>query len=176
MNRTIGWASRCKEAHTTCRSGPLRHRARGAHADLRVSVCRGLVALDFDGYAIGGVSVGEGRERGAAGAAGDDASSPARPAAVPDGRRPSAGHSRRRRNRDRPVRLRDADPKWAKRNLFHEQRICQDYATPSHRADPAPIEEGCDVPGVPQSSAVRTFGTCSWPRRCSARSWRRFTT
>ena len=34
----------------------------GPHADLRAQCVEALVALDFDGYAVGGVSVGEGRE------------------------------------------------------------------------------------------------------------------
>ena len=35
----------------------------GPHADLRAHVREDLRGLDFDGYAIGGVSVGEGREK-----------------------------------------------------------------------------------------------------------------
>ncbi len=63
---TSRWAQRCKdwiETHQP-RSGTGRQRHFGIvqgsiFADLREQSARDLVALDFDGYAIGGVSVGE---------------------------------------------------------------------------------------------------------------------
>lgn len=63
---TTRWARRCKDWVVTNepRSGEGRQRHFGivqgsVYADLREQSARELVALDFDGYAIGGVSVGE---------------------------------------------------------------------------------------------------------------------
>ena len=47
------------------------------------------MALDFDGYAVGGVSVGEDRAEVREGAGGDNPPLAGRPAAVPDGSRPA---------------------------------------------------------------------------------------
>jgi queuine tRNA-ribosyltransferase len=63
---TTRWAKRCKDwvsAHEP-RSGEGRQLHFGivqgsVYADLREQSARELVELDFDGYAIGGVSVGE---------------------------------------------------------------------------------------------------------------------
>ncbi len=61
--RTIRWARRCKEAHTRADQALFAIVQGGSHADLRAECAEALVALDFDGYAIGGVSVGESREQ-----------------------------------------------------------------------------------------------------------------
>ncbi|HEX5790505.1 MAG TPA: tRNA guanosine(34) transglycosylase Tgt [Luteolibacter sp.] len=69
LGLTTRWARRCKEWITTHepRSGEGRQRHFGivqgsVYADLREQSARELVELDFDGYAIGGVSVGEPEE------------------------------------------------------------------------------------------------------------------
>ncbi len=77
MELTIQWAARCRElVRTSCQlaanedgktgktSVPLRQLLfgivqGGVYAELRERCARELVAMDFDGYAIGGVSVGE---------------------------------------------------------------------------------------------------------------------
>jgi queuine tRNA-ribosyltransferase len=61
VNRTVGWAERCKAAHTRADQALFGIVQGGHHADLRSSCAGAIVAQDFDGYAIGGVSVGEGR-------------------------------------------------------------------------------------------------------------------
>jgi queuine tRNA-ribosyltransferase len=59
--RTVRWARRCKDAHEH-RDQALFGIIQGAsHADLRQECAEALMALDFDGYAVGGVSVGESR-------------------------------------------------------------------------------------------------------------------
>jgi queuine tRNA-ribosyltransferase len=63
VDRTVRWASRCKEAHTRADQALFGIVQGGSHADLRQSCAENLIQLDFDGYAIGGVSVGEGREQ-----------------------------------------------------------------------------------------------------------------
>jgi queuine tRNA-ribosyltransferase len=60
VKRTIDWATRCKAAHTRADQALFGIVQGGPHADLRASCAGAIVAQDFDGYAIGGVSVGEG--------------------------------------------------------------------------------------------------------------------
>jgi len=64
VRRTLGWIDRCQNTHAG-------HEARqalfgivqgGVDLGLRSSCAQSLVALDLPGYAIGGVSVGEGHE------------------------------------------------------------------------------------------------------------------
>jgi queuine tRNA-ribosyltransferase len=62
VDRTVAWAVRCKEAHTRKDQALFGIVQGGSHDDLRARCAEALVALDFDGYAIGGVSVGESRE------------------------------------------------------------------------------------------------------------------
>jgi queuine tRNA-ribosyltransferase len=61
VERTIGWAKRCKAAHTRTDQALFGIVQGGAHGDLRAQCAEELLALDFDGYAVGGVSVGEDR-------------------------------------------------------------------------------------------------------------------
>jgi queuine tRNA-ribosyltransferase len=59
MERTIAWAKRSKVAHGD-KPGNLFGIVQGAtYDDLRVECAKRMVELDFDGYSIGGVSVGE---------------------------------------------------------------------------------------------------------------------
>jgi queuine tRNA-ribosyltransferase len=60
--RTIRWARRCKDAQTRTDQALFSIVQGGSHEDLREECVESLVALDFPGYAVGGVSVGEGRE------------------------------------------------------------------------------------------------------------------
>ncbi|MDO8489032.1 MAG: tRNA guanosine(34) transglycosylase Tgt [Candidatus Omnitrophota bacterium] len=59
MERTIAWAKRSKDAHLN-EKGKLFGIIQGAtYEDLRLDCAKRLVDMDFDGYSIGGVSVGE---------------------------------------------------------------------------------------------------------------------
>jgi queuine tRNA-ribosyltransferase len=65
MRMTLDWAARCKR-HWESRHVP-QHNLFGivqgsVYEDLRIESAAGTVALDFPGYAIGGVSVGETKE------------------------------------------------------------------------------------------------------------------
>jgi queuine tRNA-ribosyltransferase len=62
VGRTIAWAARCKAAHNRPDQALFGIVQGGPHADLRAQCVDALLALDFHGYAIGGVSVGEGRD------------------------------------------------------------------------------------------------------------------
>ena len=60
MERTTRWAERCKKAHTTTdKQGLFGIVQGGFFKDLRVQSVQALIELDFPGYAIGGISVGE---------------------------------------------------------------------------------------------------------------------
>ena len=62
--RTTRWALRSKEAHRRRDDQALFGIVQGGVFDeLREQSARELVALDFDGYAVGGLSVGEGPEK-----------------------------------------------------------------------------------------------------------------
>lgn len=62
VERTARWARRCKEAHKRSDQALFGIVQGGFFKDLRERSARELVEMDFDGYAIGGLSVGETRE------------------------------------------------------------------------------------------------------------------
>ena len=61
MERTTRWAKRCKDSHKTDQAlfGIIQG---GFFKDLREKSAKDLIELDFPGYAIGGISVGEPKE------------------------------------------------------------------------------------------------------------------
>ena len=59
VERTIQWARRCKEAHARADQMLFAIVQGGINPALRTHCATELVKLDFDGYAIGGLSVGE---------------------------------------------------------------------------------------------------------------------
>lgn len=64
MERTTRWALRCKQAHTTVDKQALFGIIQGGfYKDLREKSAKDLIDLDFPGYAIGGISVGEPKEK-----------------------------------------------------------------------------------------------------------------
>ena len=63
INRTTRWAERGLKAHQCPESQALFGIIQGAgYKDLRIQHARDLTALDFPGYSIGGLSVGETKE------------------------------------------------------------------------------------------------------------------
>ena len=61
MNRTHRWAERCKEAHTRPDQALFGIVQGNMFKDLRIQSAKTLVGMDFPGYGIGGLSVGEPR-------------------------------------------------------------------------------------------------------------------
>jgi queuine tRNA-ribosyltransferase len=60
MERTTRWAERCKKAHQKSdKQGLFGIVQGGMYKDLREKSAKDLVAMDFPGYAVGGLSVGE---------------------------------------------------------------------------------------------------------------------
>lgn len=57
--RTTRWAERCKAAHHHGQQGMFGIVQGGMYKDLRRMSCEQLTEIDFDGYGIGGLSVGE---------------------------------------------------------------------------------------------------------------------
>lgn len=63
MERTTRWAKRCKDSHTSKKQLLFGIVQGGIYKDLRFQSTKDLVKLKFNGYAIGGVAVGEPREK-----------------------------------------------------------------------------------------------------------------
>jgi queuine tRNA-ribosyltransferase len=61
MERTLRWAARSRDAHGDSDAALFGIVQGGLHADLRSQSLAGLMSLGFDGYALGGLSVGESR-------------------------------------------------------------------------------------------------------------------
>lgn len=59
LERTTRWAARCKKAQTRSDLSLFGIVQGGMYADLRTESAKQIVDLDFPGYAIGGLSVGE---------------------------------------------------------------------------------------------------------------------
>lgn len=59
MERTTRWAQRCKAAHTRDDQALFGIVQGGMYKDLRAASAKDLLAMDFPGYGIGGLSVGE---------------------------------------------------------------------------------------------------------------------
>ena len=63
VDRTLRWAKRCKDAHQREGEQSLFGIVQGGeYKDIRKYSAKALTEMDFDGYAIGGTSVGESKE------------------------------------------------------------------------------------------------------------------
>ncbi len=63
VERTARWEARCRAVHRREDQSLFGIVQGGFHADLRARSAAQITALDFDGYAVGGLSVGEGYEK-----------------------------------------------------------------------------------------------------------------
>ncbi|MDV2988993.1 MAG: tRNA guanosine(34) transglycosylase Tgt [Dehalogenimonas sp.] len=61
--RTHDWAERCLKAKTRTDQALFPIIQGGLHTDLRLRSAEGLVALDFPGYAVGGLAIGESKDQ-----------------------------------------------------------------------------------------------------------------
>ena len=128
--------------------------------------------IGFDGYAIGGLSVGEPKEDMQRMLAAHRPAPAGRQAALPDGRRHAGRSGRGRRQRHRHVRLRDADPQRAQRLAVHALRRRQASATRATRKTRAPIDEACGCYCCQQFHARLPAP----PGPLRTKSWRRLNT
>ena len=62
LARTLRWAKRCKKAMTRDDQGLFGIVQGGMYKELRTESAEALVEMDFPGYAVGGLSVGESKE------------------------------------------------------------------------------------------------------------------
>lgn len=62
MKLTLRWAQRCKDTMTNPNQGLFGIVQGGMYKDLRIECANRLVDMDFPGYAVGGLSVGEPKE------------------------------------------------------------------------------------------------------------------
>jgi queuine tRNA-ribosyltransferase len=62
VERTSAWAARAREAHTRLDQSLFGIVQGGVSTSMRIESAQRTVALDFDGYGIGGLSVGESRD------------------------------------------------------------------------------------------------------------------
>ncbi len=62
LARTLRWAKRCKDAMTRDDPGLFGIVQGGMYEELRIESAKALVEMDFPGYAVGGLSVGESKD------------------------------------------------------------------------------------------------------------------
>jgi queuine tRNA-ribosyltransferase len=62
LQRTLNWARRCRESHRAPHQALFGIVQGGMYSDLRRKGLEGLAEIGFDGYALGGLSVGENKE------------------------------------------------------------------------------------------------------------------
>ena len=148
MRRSLRWAERCKAAATRDDQALFAIVQGGLDAELRAESAEQLVALDFVGYAIGGLSVGESPPEMYAAL---DVTTPllprdrprylmgvGRPIDLLEGDQP----------RRRPVRLRDADAERPQRAGVHRCGPVR-LRNQQHAHDREPLDRGVPMPGVP---------------------------
>ena len=134
MELSMRWAARCKSAFMpTAGRGLFGIVQGGVYEDLRAASVAALREIGFDGYAIGGLAVGEGQdemfrivEATAPGAARGRAP-------VSDGCRQARRYRWRGGARDRHVRLRPADPVGPHWPGLHPPRRREPAQRPSRR-------------------------------------------
>ena len=120
---------RARRCSASCRAATM--------PELRADSAEALVGIGFDGYAIGGLAVGEPQEVMLAMLDDGRAAAAGRQAALPDGRRHAGRHRRGGGARHRHVRLRDADARRPPRPGLHPasaRSTCATPATPTIRA------------------------------------------
>jgi queuine tRNA-ribosyltransferase len=151
VDRTVRWAERCRAAHTRPDQALFGITQGGSHADLRAECAERLRAIGFDGYAVGGVSVGESREEVRLALA---ASTPDLP----------EDQARYLMGVGRPQDILDAvaqgidlfDCVLPTRNARNATCLTADgtvrMRNAAHRLDPRPIEEGCPCPACSRFS------------------------
>ena len=159
MQRTLRWAARgrarfealsrrprSRRAAADARPGAVRHRA-GRHATRTCGIesIAGTVAVGFEAYAIGGLSVGEPPTVMYDIAGHTAAQLPEQRAALPDGGRDARRSRGKRGPRHRSIRLRAAHPKCPERPAFHPPRANLDQEQPI-RERRRPLDPECACP------------------------------
>ena len=158
VRRTTAWAERQRDLPRA--PGQLRFAITqgGLDGELRQRSSDELVALDFDGYAIGGLSVGEHREPMFDATTGGRGLASRGEATLLHGNRRPGGSARGDRARRRHVRLRPADAHRAHRQRADERRAASTSATPASPPTSAPSTTAARARPA-RASAARTSAT-----------------
>ena len=169
VERTLRWAEQCMDAHARPDDQSLFGIVQGGTDRALRSMCaEKLIAMDFPGYAIGGLAVGEGFEAMQSGAGLHGAAAADRQAAISDGRGLSARHRGGGRGGGGHVRLRHAHAQRPKRLRVHRRRRDPAAEQPVYRAIPARSRPAATATPAGLSPAGRS-GTFFSPARCLAR-------
>ena len=143
MELSMRWAARSRAAFPARPGyGQFGIVQGGVFPDLRTRSVQALTPLGFEGYAIGGLAVGEGQAAMFAVLGGDRAATAGGQAALPDGRRHAGRPAGRRRARRGHVRLRDAHPRRPHRPRLHQPGRAQPAQRPP-RGDGGPLDPAC---------------------------------
>ena len=163
---TTRWASRQREAPRAPGQLLFGIAQGGSDRELRARSIEEIVELGFDGYALGGLSVGEPRPRDARRGRLGGAAAAGRAAALLHGDRRSRGHPRGDRARDRHVRLRAADADRADR---HGADLGRPPQPPERAASRATRGRSTSAAAARPARASRapTSATSSTSRSCS---------
>ena len=154
MRLSMRWAARSRNAYVARPGYGLFGIVQGGiHEDLRAESAAALTAIGFEGYAVGGLAVGEGQELMFATLDVNGAASAGRCAALSDGRGQAVGHRRRSRARHRYVRLRAADALRPHSAGLHQFRPAQYAQRPPRRRSAAARSVGA-MRRQPRSTAA----------------------
>ena len=146
--RTTRWARRCREAHRREDQWLFGIVQGGVEPDLRETSARELMDLDFPGYAVGGLSVGEPRHERDRVLDHLDPILPGGAAPLPHGGGDPGGPHRVGGAGRRHVRLRPAHPQRPQRPALHPPRSPLDPQRPLPRRPP-PARSGLPLPHLP---------------------------
>ena len=180
MERTLRWARRGRDRVHAIAAGPAPDVPRptpgqvqfgiiqgGTYKDLRDECVAGTVAVGFEAYAIGGLSVGEPVDVMYDIVGHTAAQLPGGPSAVPDGHRHAGRPLRKRGPGHRPLRLRAADAERPERPVVHAPGAAGDQERAVRRGRAA-TRSGLRLPDVPAAfpglSATPLHGRARWRR------------
>ncbi len=159
------------------RRGAVRHRpGRRAPRPARRARPRACRQIGFDGYAIGGLAVGEPRPSATPCSSTPVPAAAGGPAALPDGRGPARGPRRGGGARRRHVRLRDADPQRPQRPLLHRARAGAHPQCAVRAATCGRSRRAAPATPAPAATAAPTCATWTAATRCWRRCWAPCTT
>ncbi len=168
MRLSLRWAERSKRAFDGSTGRALFGIVQGGDdRALRVESARALADMDFHGYAIGGLAVGEPQDVMLAMIDEVMPHLPRSASALPDGRRHARRSSRSGRTRHRHVRLRAADPQRPSRHGVHSLRPDQHEERPPRRR---PASARCRKAAARPRATIRApiCITSRAPTRCWA--------
>ena len=168
MRLSLRWAERSRRAHEGNPNALFGIVQGGMYERLRDESLRGLRDIGFDGYAIGGLSVGEPKDEMLRILRHTAPQLPADRAALSHGRGHAGGHRGRGRGRHRHVRLRAADAQRAQRLAVHAQRHDQAAQQPlPQRSAAGGRGSARATPAATSRAPICTI--CSASTRCWAR-------